>query len=176
MDWQTLVARRTKKDPADKGGWHIFFTSSGALSIPDPVANFFLNASCEKSMYGWPCDADIEKLRAAYARETDDGKRREIAQQAQYREIEYPTYVQLGQFTVPTAVRSNVIGLRPAPPLPSSENAENSDCALVELHGDPLRSARGDGASSPRECPGTTISIRPSPRSACRRPPAASIR
>ena len=38
MDWQTLVPRRTKKDPADKGGWHIFFTSSGALSIPDPVS------------------------------------------------------------------------------------------------------------------------------------------
>ena len=23
MDWQTLVTRRTKKDPADKGGWNI---------------------------------------------------------------------------------------------------------------------------------------------------------
>ena len=115
MDWQTLVSRRTKKDPVGQGGWHIFFTSSGALSIPDPVSNFMLIASCEKSMYGWPCDADIEKLRAAYARETDDAKRREIAQQAQYRAMEYPTYVQLGQFTVPTAVRSNVTGFRPAP-------------------------------------------------------------
>jgi peptide/nickel transport system substrate-binding protein len=115
MDWQTLVARRTKKEPADKGGWHIFFTSSGALSIPDPVANFFLNASCEKSMFGWPCDADIEKLRAAYARETDDGKRYDIAQQSQRRALDYPTYVQLGQFTVPTAVRNNVSGLLTAP-------------------------------------------------------------
>jgi len=115
MDWQTLVARRTKKDPPDKGGWHLFFTSSGALSIPDPVSNFFLNASCEKSMYGWPCDAEIEKLRAAYARETDDGKRFEIAQQAQLRAIDFPTYVQLGQFTVPTALRSNVSGMLTAP-------------------------------------------------------------
>jgi peptide/nickel transport system substrate-binding protein len=115
MDWQTLVARRTKKDPPDKGGWHIFFTSSGALSIPDPVSNFFLNASCDRSMYGWPCDAEIEKLRAAYARETDDEKRREIAQQSQLRALDYPTYVQLGQFTVPTAVRANVSGLLTAP-------------------------------------------------------------
>jgi peptide/nickel transport system substrate-binding protein len=115
MDWQTLVARRTKKEPADKGGWHIFFTSSGALSIADPMSHFFLNASCEKSMFGWPCDADIEKLRAAYARETDDAKRQDIAQQAQYRAMEYPTYVQLGQFTVPTALRSNVTGVLTAP-------------------------------------------------------------
>jgi peptide/nickel transport system substrate-binding protein len=98
-----------------QGGWHIFFTSSGALSIPDPVSNFMFNASCEKSMYGWPCDEAIEKLRAAYARETDEAKRRDIAQQAQYRAMEYPTYVQLGQFTVPTAVSSNVTGFRPAP-------------------------------------------------------------
>jgi len=115
MDWQTLVARRTKKDPADKGGWHIFFTSSGALSIPDPVSNFMIIASCEKSMYGWPCDAEIEKLRSAYAREPDDARRRDIAQQVQFRTMEYPTYVQLGQFTVPTAARSNVVGLRHAP-------------------------------------------------------------
>jgi peptide/nickel transport system substrate-binding protein len=115
MDWQTLVSRRTKKDPPAQGGWHIFFTSSGALSIPDPVSSFMFNASCERSMYGWPCDADIEKLRAAYARESDEAKRFEIAQAAQFRAMEYPTYVQLGQFTVPTALRANVTGLLTAP-------------------------------------------------------------
>src|SRR5881392_2114608 len=83
MDWQTLVARRTKKEPASQGGWHMFPTSSATLSIPDPVSNFFFSASCEKSMFGWPCDAEIEKLRAAYARETDEEKRREIAGQSQ---------------------------------------------------------------------------------------------
>jgi len=75
MDWQTLVARRTKKEPAAQGGWHMFATSSATLSIPDPVSNFFLSASCEKSMFGWPCDVEIEKLRAAYARETDEDTR-----------------------------------------------------------------------------------------------------
>jgi peptide/nickel transport system substrate-binding protein len=115
MDWQTLVTRRTKKEPPSQGGWHMFFTSSGALSIPDPVSNFFLNASCEKSIFGWPCDAAIERLRAAYARETDESKRIEIAQQSQLRAQEYPTHVQLGQFTVPTAMRTNVSGLLTAP-------------------------------------------------------------
>ena len=115
MDWQTLVSRRTRKDPPSAGGWHAFFTSWASVDVLDPVAASFLNASCEKSMYGWPCDAEIEKLRAAYARETDDDKRREIAQQAQLRVLDYPTYVQLGQFTVPTAVRTNVSGLLTAP-------------------------------------------------------------
>jgi peptide/nickel transport system substrate-binding protein len=115
MDWQTLVARRTKKDAPDKGGWHLFFTSAGALSVFDPVANFYLAAPCEKGMFGWPCDAEIEKLRAAYAVETDPDKRKEIAQATQAREREYPTYVQTGQFTVPTALRNNVTGLLTAP-------------------------------------------------------------
>jgi peptide/nickel transport system substrate-binding protein len=115
MDWQTLVARRTKKEPAAQGGWHLFFTSMGALSIPDPVNNFMLTATCEKSMYGWPCDKDIESLRDAYALETDPDKRRQIADQAQARARDYPTYVQLGQFTVPSALRNNVVGLRQAP-------------------------------------------------------------
>ena len=116
MDWQTLVARRTKKDPPSQGGWHAFFTSSaraqhsrpgGAISISTP--------SCEKAIFGWPCDAEIERLRDAYARETDPEKRHAIADAAQAREREYPTYVQLGQFTVPTALRKNVTGLLTAP-------------------------------------------------------------
>jgi len=115
MDWQTLVARRTKKDPPAQGGWHLFFTSAGALSVFDPVANFYLAAPCEKGMFGWPCDAEIERLRAAYAVETDPARRREIAQQTQDRARAYPTYVQTGQFTVPSALRGNVTGLLTAP-------------------------------------------------------------
>jgi len=115
MDWNTLVARRTKKVPPSEGGWHAVFTSSAALSIPDPVANFYLAASCEKAVFGWPCDAEIEKLRDAFARETDPAKRHAIADAAQAREREYPTYVQLGQFTVPTALRKSVKGLLTAP-------------------------------------------------------------
>src|SRR6476660_1155511 len=30
MDWQTLVTRRTKKEPADQGGWNVFHTFSVA--------------------------------------------------------------------------------------------------------------------------------------------------
>ena len=30
MDWQTLVSRRARKDPPDKGGWNAFLTSSAS--------------------------------------------------------------------------------------------------------------------------------------------------
>ena len=65
MDWQTLVARRTKKDPPDKGGWNAFLTSWVAADILNPVMAGFFNASCDKAMFGWPCDETIEKMRDA---------------------------------------------------------------------------------------------------------------
>jgi len=110
-----LVTRRTKKDPPQAGGWHAFFTSSAALSIADPVAHFFVNASCEKAQFGWPCDAEIERLRDQYARAGDPESQRAIAIAVQRRVADYPTHVPLGQFTTPTAVRRNVTGLLTAP-------------------------------------------------------------
>jgi peptide/nickel transport system substrate-binding protein len=112
MDWQTLVARRTKKDPLASGGWSAFFTSWGSPDIMNPVAAAFINASCDKATFGWPCDEGIEKLRDAFAKETDPAKQKEIAEQVTLRlSGAYPTFAPLGQFTTPTAIRANVNGL-----------------------------------------------------------------
>ena len=47
MDWQTLVARRAKKDPIDKGGWHIFHTYSVGYDVISPVNNAYLQGTCD---------------------------------------------------------------------------------------------------------------------------------
>ena len=117
MDWQTLVSRRTKKDAPDKGGWSAFFTSWGSPDVMNPVSAAFFNASCDKATFGWPCDADIEKLRDAYSKETDPAKQKEIAEQVTVRATEYPTFAPLGQFTSPTAIRTNIVGLLQVPEL-----------------------------------------------------------
>ncbi|WP_439610824.1 ABC transporter substrate-binding protein [Reyranella sp.] len=117
MDWQTLVGRRAKKDALNAGGWSAFFTSWAAVDVLDPVAAAFLNASCDKATFGWPCDPELEKLRDAYAKETDPAKQKEIAAQVQARAAEYPTHAPLGQFTTPTAVGRKASGLLPSPAL-----------------------------------------------------------
>jgi peptide/nickel transport system substrate-binding protein len=117
MDWQTLVSRRTKRDPLDKGGWSAFFTSWGSTDVLNPVSTAFLNASCDKATFGWPCDAILEKLRDAFSKETDPDKQKAIAEQVQLRVLEYPTHVPLGQFTTPTALRANIDGLLHTPAL-----------------------------------------------------------
>jgi peptide/nickel transport system substrate-binding protein len=110
MDWQTLVARRARKD-----GWHAFLTSWASVDVLDPVAASFLNASCEKATFGWPCDAELERLRDAFAKETDPAKQKAIAEAVQLRAVEYPTHIQLGQYVQPVAFRKNVTGILASP-------------------------------------------------------------
>jgi len=117
MDWQTLVTRRAKKDAPDKGGWGAYFTSWGATDVLNPVSAAFLNASCDKATFGWPCDPELEKLRDAFASEADPAKQKAIAEQVQLRVLDYPTFAPLGQFTTPTAIRTNVDGLLSTPSL-----------------------------------------------------------
>jgi peptide/nickel transport system substrate-binding protein len=115
MDWQTLVSRRAKKDPPAAGGWHAFLTSWVSADILNPVMAGFLNSACDKAMFGWPCDEQMEKLRDQFARETDPAKQKAIAEAVQVRFTQYPTHVPLGQWYFPIAMRKNVDGAMPAP-------------------------------------------------------------
>jgi len=116
MDWQTLVARRAKKDAPNAGGWHAFLTSWVAADILNPVMAGFLNAGCDKAMFGWPCDERMEQLRDQYSRETDPAKQKAIAEQVQVRLSEVVTHVPLGQWYQPIAVRKGVVdGIMTAP-------------------------------------------------------------
>jgi peptide/nickel transport system substrate-binding protein len=115
MDWQSVVARRSKKDAPTAGGWHAFLTSWVAADVLNPVGTAFLNSSCDKALFGWPCDEQMEKLRDQFARETDAGKQKAIAEQVQLRYLESPTHVNLGQWYKPIAVRKNIEGTVIAP-------------------------------------------------------------
>ena len=115
MDWQTVVARRAKKDPPTSGGWHAFLTSWVSADITNPIFTGFMNAGCEKAMFGWPCDADLEKLREQFARETDPAKQKAIAEAVQIREGQVVTHIPLGQWYLGAVMRKNVDGMLAAP-------------------------------------------------------------
>ena len=44
-------------------------------------------------MFGWPCDAEIEKLRDQFAKETDPAKQKEIVESLQKYWVEHPTHI-----------------------------------------------------------------------------------
>jgi peptide/nickel transport system substrate-binding protein len=109
MDWQTLVSRRTKKDPPNAGGWNAFLTSWVSADILNPVMSGFMNSSCDKAMFGWPCDEEMEKLRDAFSKETDPVKQKAIAEAVQTRAMQVGTHIHLGQWYQPGAGRKDRI-------------------------------------------------------------------
>src|SRR6266480_3796847 len=115
MDWQTLVARRAKKDAPDAGGWNAFLTAWVTADVMNPVSTAYVNAACEKASFGWPCDAQLEKLRDDFARETDPVKQKAIAEAVQLRVIEYTPEIPVGEYVQPVAMRKNVKGFLIAP-------------------------------------------------------------
>jgi len=111
MDWQTLVGRRAKKDPIDKGGWHMFLTAWQAHDIWNPIANAAMDTRGEASgWFGWAKDDKIVQLRGQFMRETDEAKKKKLAEAIQTRAFEIGTHVPLGEYRVPTAARKNITG------------------------------------------------------------------
>jgi peptide/nickel transport system substrate-binding protein len=115
MDWQTLVARRAKKDAPSAGGWSAFLTAWITADVMNPVSAAYVNSGCEKASFGWPCDAEMEKLRDEFARSTDLAKQKEIAEAVQKRNLEITAMIPVGEYITPIAVRKNVKGLLMAP-------------------------------------------------------------
>jgi peptide/nickel transport system substrate-binding protein len=57
----------------------------------------------------------MEKLRDAYAKETDPAKSKELALAVQNRALETAQYAWLGQWYGPGAARANIVGWLKAP-------------------------------------------------------------
>ncbi|MFI5030629.1 MAG: ABC transporter substrate-binding protein [Reyranellales bacterium] len=113
-DWQTHVARVMRRDPPEQRGWNVTLSSTGIVDVVNPVTSLFLNASCDKASAGWPCDTKIEELRDAFARETDAGHRKAIADEIQVRGLEIGTHYPLGEWFGASAVSSRTTGwIRP---------------------------------------------------------------
>jgi peptide/nickel transport system substrate-binding protein len=115
MDWQTLVTRRTKKDPPAQGGWNVFHTFTVAADILNPISNTYMVAQGDKSWFGWPTDPEMEKIRDTYSKETDPVKAKQLAKAVQDRAIETAQYGWIGQWYGPGAARKNIQGWLKAP-------------------------------------------------------------
>ena len=83
--------------------------------VMNPVSAAYVNAGCEKASFGWPCDAEMEKLRDDFARTTDLAKQKQIAEAVQKRNFEITAMIPVGEYVQPIAIRKNVKGLLMAP-------------------------------------------------------------
>ncbi|MBM3548696.1 MAG: ABC transporter substrate-binding protein [Alphaproteobacteria bacterium] len=110
MDWGTLTARRTAKS-----NWSLFISGPAGPDMNDPLGHLGLRSNCEKAWFGWPCDAEIERLRDAFANATDSAEQKKLAEQVQLRANEVVPYVPLGQLYLVRGYSAKLSGILAAP-------------------------------------------------------------
>ena len=111
-DWGTVVQRRTRKDPADKGGWHLYSNFTGGMDQTTPTTHTNLWAGGNAAP-GWPRSPRIEELSADWVRAPDQGAQTRIAQDIQRQAFIDVPYIPLGQIAQPTAYRRDLAGVMP---------------------------------------------------------------
>jgi peptide/nickel transport system substrate-binding protein len=108
MDWGTLVQRRAKKDPPDKGGWNVFFTGFGGLDFANPAVHLLLRGNGANAWFGWPDDAKMEALRQDWFNAPDLAAQQKICRDIQAQALHDVLYVPLGQYYQPTAFQKSL--------------------------------------------------------------------
>jgi peptide/nickel transport system substrate-binding protein len=111
MDWGTLVSRRAKKDPPDKGGWNVFCTTWTGLSVANPGSSQILRGNGGDGWFGWPTMPDMEKLRDAWFDAPDLAAQQKICRDMQALAFQEVPVIPTGMWFTPTAYRSNLTGL-----------------------------------------------------------------
>jgi len=118
MDWQSMVARLgSKKGPPSEGGWNAYGTSWSQVDILDPLMTPNLIATCDKARSGWPCDAELEKLRDNYVQATTPAEQKAAADAVQIHAMQVVTHIPLGEWYSLSAARSNIEFPDPLPPV-----------------------------------------------------------
>jgi peptide/nickel transport system substrate-binding protein len=115
MDWSTLTSRRAEKKSPAEGGWNLFHTWWTGADVISPLGNIGIAANCEKAWFGWPCSAEMEKVRDQIARAADLPEQQRQAvklQELAYRDV---PYVSIGQWQLPTAYRKSLSGVIVSP-------------------------------------------------------------
>ena len=116
MDWATVTTRRANQSPPSEGGWNVFHTFVVMLDAMLPPNAQGINSGCkEAGWWGWPCDAETEKLRSDFASATTDSGRKAIVETLNAHLNAVFPQVLYGQWATPTAYRDTVVGLIPGP-------------------------------------------------------------
>jgi peptide/nickel transport system substrate-binding protein len=113
MDWGSVVQRRTKKDPIDKGGWSAFCTFWSGLDQLNPVGHVFLRGMGDApgASPGWPSSPRIEELRQQWLDAPDMATQKSLARDLQLQALIDVPYVPMGLNLQSTAYRSNLAGV-----------------------------------------------------------------
>jgi peptide/nickel transport system substrate-binding protein len=111
IDWATMLQRRNSTAPTNQGGWNLLHSYNSALGMSTPVWSVAYSGACDKGLFGWPCDAEIEELRLKWALAPTTEAKLEVAKAYQKRAFETGHHVPLGQWNSYVAHSATIGGV-----------------------------------------------------------------
>jgi peptide/nickel transport system substrate-binding protein len=113
VDWATALNRRNSREPTNKGGWNILHSYNSGVGMSTPVWSVAFSGACEKGLFGWPCDQELEDLRLEWALADGVPKKQDVARRYQARAFATGHHVPLGQWSPFIAYRDTISGTLP---------------------------------------------------------------
>ena len=111
VDWGTVVQRRARKDPPDKGGWNVFFTYWSGLDNFNPAVDFALRGNGANGWFGWPTMPKLDAMREQWFDAPDLPAQKAICGQMQQAVFDDVPFYPLGQLYQPTAYKKELTGV-----------------------------------------------------------------
>lgn len=108
MAWSNVVARRTKRDAPDAGGWNMYLTVAGQFDLGSPITHAYLVAACGNNSPGWPCDKRLDELRAQWVGASTPARRAQALDAFHAQAFESVPYISFGQFSAAFAARKEL--------------------------------------------------------------------
>jgi peptide/nickel transport system substrate-binding protein len=116
-DWGTVIQRRASREPVEKGGWSVFFTSFFGLDQLTPAGHLGLRGNGLNGWFGWCTSPVLETLRNDWFDAPDMAAQKAVAVKMQEQAFVDVPYLPLGEYSIPTALRRNITGLQKGLPV-----------------------------------------------------------
>ena len=107
-DWGTTVQRSVKRDPVDRGGWHMFAAFSGGYDMSNPGCHQLMRGNGENAYNGWPTLPKLEALRDEWLASDDPYNATALARRMQEQALADVPYLPLGSYYQPVAYKANL--------------------------------------------------------------------
>jgi peptide/nickel transport system substrate-binding protein len=110
-DWGSVVQRRAKREPVEKGGWSMFHSTGGVASFANPAVSFLVRGQGETGWFGWWRNDEVEALTSQWLFTADPDEQRRIALRIGALALQDAASLPLGQYYLRTAYRRTITGV-----------------------------------------------------------------
>jgi peptide/nickel transport system substrate-binding protein len=110
-DWGTVVQRRVRTEPADRGGWSIFHTYGSSLAYLNPAVSSLVKAPGATGWFGWYNSPVMQERIQAWFDAPDAARQKTLADEINKLAQDDVATIPLGQFRIRSAWRRSITGL-----------------------------------------------------------------